>query len=375
MPELPDVQSIYLETANLSAVPLSMHYGCTPSDGGIHIVDVDATNGWASLNFIGGQALKAMIFSVDDHPMWIYEVDGGYVEPREVEAIQIYNGARYSVMIKLDKPPGNYSIRVADTGGDQVISGFATLRYAGASQSSKPQSIGPSSSGYIDYGGNNVTADVRQITIDPIPAFNVPSPAKTADQIHFTQLSRSGGAYLWTLSGRELFIPEEYAYSPILQNDNQPLTVNENAAIRTLNGTWVDIVLQVILEDTTPVQPPHPIHKHSNKAYLIAQEVGFFNWTSVEEALEDSPQIFNLENPPYRDTFTSNFGFPPGSVGAFMVIRYQVEIPGAFLLHCHIGTHQQSGMAMGLLDGVDAWPVVPKQYSTGPNGCNGAPEA
>ena len=48
-----------------------------------------------------------------------------------------------------------------------------------------------------------------------------------------------------------------------------------------------------------------------------------------------------------------------------MALRYQVINPGAFLFHCHIQTHMMGGMAVAMLDGVDAWPTVPSEYSDG----------
>lgn len=36
--------------------------------------------------------------------MYIYEVDGSYVEPQLVQSAAIYNGERYVAMVKLDKP-------------------------------------------------------------------------------------------------------------------------------------------------------------------------------------------------------------------------------------------------------------------------------
>jgi hypothetical protein len=51
-----------------------------------------------------------------------------------------------------------------------------------------------------------------------------------------------------------------------------------------------------------------------------------------------------------------------------MALRYQVVNPGAFLFHCHIQTHVAGGMAIAIMDGVDKWPTVPKEYANGGNG-------
>ena len=144
-----------------------MHNNCTPSDGGVPIIEVDAKDGWASLNFIGAQAQKGTTFSVDNHPMWIYEVDGQFVEPRQYEMVGMYNGARYSALVKLNQTPGDYAIRITDNGGDQVISGYAILSYRAANTTengTRPQAqIGPTTKGYIDYAGQTTSASVRHL--------------------------------------------------------------------------------------------------------------------------------------------------------------------------------------------------------------------
>ncbi|GKT90024.1 conidial pigment biosynthesis oxidase arb2 brown2 [Colletotrichum tofieldiae] len=63
--------------------------------------------------------------------MWVYEVDGSYIVPQRVDTVHMYAGERYAVMIKLNKPAKDYTIRVADNGLTQVISAFARLRYRG----------------------------------------------------------------------------------------------------------------------------------------------------------------------------------------------------------------------------------------------------
>lgn len=70
---------------------------------GLHeIIEVDPNDDWVSLKFIGAAAMKALMFSIDEHPMYIYEVDSSYVEPQLAESVSIFNGERYAAMIKLD---------------------------------------------------------------------------------------------------------------------------------------------------------------------------------------------------------------------------------------------------------------------------------
>jgi FtsP/CotA-like multicopper oxidase with cupredoxin domain len=338
-----------------------MHSKCTPSDGGVPVIEVDAEDGWASLNFIGGQAQKGTTFSVDNHPMWIYEVDGQFVEPRQFEMVGMYNGARYSAMIKLDQTPGDYAIRITDNGGDQIISGYAILSYRGAAEEAPEALLGPTTKGYIDYGGHNTSASVRYLNFTMnMPAFNVPLPPKSADLILKTHMTRVNSSYQWSLGQGALYQPEITADTPLIF-EKQPLDVlGKEYRLETLNDTWVDIIIQVVSDPVMdPIHPPHPIHKHGDRAYIIGDGMGVFNWSSVDEGIRERPDLFYLDKPQFRDTFTTNTLTAALDPGVWMAIRYHVRGPFPSLLHCHIATHQEGGMALALLDGVDVWSELP----------------
>ncbi|KAF5867134.1 hypothetical protein ETB97_004054 [Aspergillus alliaceus] len=338
---------------NDSNIPPGLESGCIPTAGTHEVIEVDPEDRWISLKFISAAWLKALIASIDEHPMWIYEVDGHYIEPQLAHTMVMYNGERYSAMVKLDKARKDYTIRVPDTNADQIIAGFATLRYKGSDQ------LGESEP-YIDYGGLNTTADVvalNESILAPYPNIQLPT---AADQLINLTFGRRESAYQWTLEGEQLYDVMANYDDPILYN----LTAKENLAdkvtVQTRNGTWVDVLLQVgLMPDTPPIQAPHIIHKHSNKAFIVGEGDGFFNWTSVAEAAAERPELFEFERPRLRDTY-----MVLGLLGPkWMVIRYQVVNPGPFLIHCHIETHLFNGMAVALLDGVDEWPEVPPEYA------------
>jgi len=191
--------------------------------------------------------------------------------------------------------------------------------------------------------------------------FNLPPPAHEADSIHFLRTGRLGGAWKWTMDGKSLYASDRSAYNPLLYNPNSADAQDPNLIIRTKNGTWVDIVIQVLSTDgQDDIQFPHAIHKHGNKMYKIGKGLGKFEWKSVPEAMAAQPGNFNLVNPPYRDTFMTTSEGP-----MWIVIRYHVINPGPFLLHCHLEVHLEGGMAVALLDGIDKWPTVPPQYQNG----------
>ncbi|KAJ5279857.1 hypothetical protein N7478_005229 [Penicillium angulare] len=327
------------------ALPGNLNSGCIPSEGLQSVFQVDSDDEWVSFNFISAAGIKALVLSIDEHPMYVYEVDGRSVEPQLAHSIPIYNGQRYSVMVRLDQNPGNYTVRIAGN-GNQVISGFATLSYRGGDENQR-QSIP-----YITYGGLNTTSSVISLNTTSLPPYPPIQPATYADDFHLLTLGRINSSWEWTLDGTS-FLPANLAeIQPVLFNP-QTTELASALKIETKNNTWVDIVFQLAIPEGTYLQPPHPIHKHSNKAFLIGASQGKFNWSSISDAAKDSPGSF-YEVPTYRDTFVTS---PAGE--AWVAIRYHVENPGAFLLHCHTETHLASGMGMVILDGIDAWPELP----------------
>lgn len=326
-------------------LPGGLNSGCIPSEGPMTGFTVDPKAKWASFNFISAAGLKALVVSIDEHPMYVYEVDGRYIEPQMVHDIPIYNGERYSVMIKLDKEYASYTMRVAGN-GNQVISGYANVTYEGGEDN--PRESTP----YINYGGVNTTAEVIPLNTTHLPPYPPILPADIADDFHLLTLGRINSSWEWTLDGTTFLPANLDTMVPALYNP-QSFELDPSLKIETKNDTWVDIIFQLAIPAPTKLQPPHPIHKHSNKAFLIGSGMGNFTWGSVKEAMDESLDNF-FETPVYRDTFVT----APNGV-AWIAMRYHVENPGAFLLHCHMETHLHSGMGMVLMDGVDAWPEIP----------------
>ena len=349
-------------TSDITKVPPGLLDGCKATNGSNEVILVDAQNGWASIHWVSAISVKTPVVSIDEHQMYVYAVDGEYITPQPADTILIYNGERYSAMVKIDKPAGDYTIRIANSAADQLLSGFATLRYANTTHGYNTTSTKNSTSAskpFINYGGVNVSADVVPLDTTKLQPFIPSAPAPTADATHIIKFHRLQANWGWTLSGSALWPENRDFDKQLLYYPNTPEANNNSLIIRTKNGTWVDIVMQIVLDENAPAQPAHPIHKHSNKAYLIGAGNGVFNYTDVATAMNSIPESFNLKNPSYRDSFTT----PSVLQGpAWVAFRYQVVNPGAWFLHCHISTHLTGGMAMTLMDGVDAWPEIPEEY-------------
>ncbi|KAK0648461.1 multicopper oxidase [Cercophora newfieldiana] len=341
------------KVTNVSAIPPEIFDQCTPTNAPREVIKVNKKGGdettWVAFDLIGTFGLITGVFSIDEHPMYIYAVDGDYIEPQQVEAVSLTNGDRYSVLVELTKP-GDYTMRMVSLTMPQMFTGTATLSYR---DPKKPAPPTKESVPYVSDVGLNLTASVRFFDQAKMKAFPPAPISQTAQQTVKVAMRVAGPfSYNWALN--------DTVY-PMALDDATPLLFrpdperNNNVTITTKSGTWVDLIFQAV---NFPM-PPHPIHKHGNKMYLLGQGNGLFNWSSVAEAAKVIPASFNFVDPPRRDGFST----PAALQGpSWMAVRYHVNNPGAWLLHCHQQSHLQGGMSMAIQDGVDKWVTVPKEY-------------
>ncbi|KAJ5312082.1 hypothetical protein PENANT_c011G07955 [Penicillium antarcticum] len=333
---------------NYSAILPTMFSGCTPSQGPQEIFNVNASQQFVSWDLTSASGVLELTFSVDEHVMWVYAIDGRYIRPVQVNALTIPNSNRYSVLVPLTQPRGDYTVRLVSASVQQILNTTAILRYQGTSQ------LNRASNPWITINDQNATTGTIFLNESLVTPFPVLVPSTTVARTFFLNVDRFGASYRWTLGNGSYGLELEES-QPLLFNQS---SIPSNLVIKTNNDTWVDLIIQV----ATPVQPPHPIHKHSNKHFIIGQGNGVFNYSTVAQAVQAIPGNFNLLTPQYRDTSNT----PPATQGpTWLAIRYQVVNPGAFLMHCHIQVHQSGGMALAMLDGVDTWPTVPPNYLNG----------
>lgn len=81
---------------------------------------------------------------------------------------------------------------------------------------------------------------------------------------------------------------------------------------------------------------------HGHDFYVLAKGSGSF--------LSANP-LSKLNNPPRRDTeMLPALGY--------VLIAFQSDNPGAWLLHCHIAWHQSTGFSMQILDQMASIPAL-----------------
>ena len=342
-------------TQNLDALPPEAYKKCTTGvgGGGNHTVHMHSGAKWAALTFINPGGLFPLKVTIDNHPLHVYAIDGQYIYPQTVDQILVSNGQRISVFVKLDQELGRYTIRVANDLLAQVLGGFAALSYNGVLE--EPPHARP----MMNYAGQPLSDQLTRFSEALAPPYPPLRPSPMADRTHkflVKKLGRPHTAYEWTLSGHRSYNrSEEDRSAPILYEDPGKIETSE-LVIKTHKGEWIDLIVEV----EGPFAQAHPMHKHGTKAFVLGAGIGPFPWATVAEAAKAlPPATFNTVDPPYRDTFNTLEGVGNNT---WMVLRYKADHPGAWLLHCHVSTHLTGGMAVILLDAVDAYPKIPREY-------------
>lgn len=333
-------------------MPNGIYEGCKETNGSTEVIRAPrrSRNRWVALDIIGGFNFMSGVVAIDGHEMWVYAADGSYIEPQRVHALPISNGERYSVLVETQHS-GEFPIRFHATSAPQTIVGNAILQVPGkiCNYSEPPRQ-------WIDIIGGPLSKDVvyfNHTIAYPYP----PEPvAPRADSLHVLNMKLNGASYLWAMNSSGLDPAVLDHEEPIiLFHPDAAATRNGNFTILSAKDAWIDLVFYA----STYPMPPHPIHKHGVKMFVIGSGTGPFKWKSVDDAVKDIPHRFNLVNPPRRDTVVS---LPSVTEPSWVAVRYHASSPGAWMLHCHISNHMVGGMNMIILDGLEEWPTVPTEY-------------
>lgn len=176
----------------------------------------------------------------------------------------------------------------------------------------------------MGYGSEMINGgiELKPDSLVPYPS-SVRPPAK-ADKLIVMELGRPGAAV--NVLNKDPFSPFLELQEPLLFNASRATTLSPNIVPSYPVGTVVDLVFVI-----NGISPPHSIHKHGNKAFIIGRGSGAWNWTSVAEAQAVNPGNFNLNNPPLRDGFLTD---PALGTPTWLVIRFKSEQPAPVTIHC-----------------------------------------
>ncbi|KFA51000.1 hypothetical protein S40293_07285 [Stachybotrys chartarum IBT 40293] len=324
--------------------------------------DDDSTQTGSRLNiaFTSGTSYRMRIvnaavdtnwkFSIDNHTMTVIAADLVPIVPYTTTIIDMTMGQRYDVIVTADQADvaDNFWMRAIPQSAcsdNDSTDNIKAIVYYGDSAST------PETTRYE-------FTDSCQDETDNL----VPYVSHTVEDANWSNLStatvgrNTDGLFKWYLNSTSLLVDwQDPTLGQVLSGATTWET--ENAVIELSEANqWVYIVVQ------TTLGVPHPIHLHGHDFYILAQGTGTYS----------SSVTLNTSNPPRRDT-----ALLPAS--GYLVMAWETDNPGVWLMHCHIGWHTAEGFALqfieryseiaaiadetSLTDTCTAWTTFQEEYS------------
>jgi hypothetical protein len=145
----------------------------------------------------------------------------------------------------------------------------------------------------------------------------------------------------WTLVNRTQYIDwREPSLKKLAQDPNAEFDPETAPVFLDYDtGEWVYFVVMnnyTLDSANTPRTIPrsvHPIHLHGHDFVILAQGDGIFTKDVVP----------NLDNPARRDVVNC-------PIGGYVWIAFQINNPGAWLMHCHIAWHASAGLSLQFIE-------------------------
>ncbi|KAL9090488.1 MAG: hypothetical protein Q9165_005249 [Trypethelium subeluteriae] len=317
---------------------------CKDTFTDLEVVQAKEGEKYLWLNFIHPGAHHELRISIDEHDMYVVAADGDFTHPKKVQAVNVNMGERISVLVPLDQEPGEYALRVSGMAIEQIIQGFGVLRYAGVPERRKDgMMVVPHSKPWIDLLGNMIGSGTMLDEMTDLAPFPDRPPPQTSDhEFRFVVKNPKPSEWLLASEPHQGFRQQ---MPPILWNDDSR---GETTFAGLKNGSTVDIIFE------NHAFAMHPFHKHNHKAWIIGRGTGYFRWENVATAIKESPESFNMVNPPLRDGARL-----AADAGSWTVIRYTITFPAMSMLHCHRIAHFAAGQQIVLIEGEDAMKPLP----------------
>ncbi|GKU07420.1 unnamed protein product [Fusarium langsethiae] len=322
---------------------------CEPTKGELEVVAAADGEEWIWINFIHSGAHHELQISIDEHEFYVVAADGEFVHPQKVHAANCNLGERISILVQLDKSPGDYAIRLTSLRTEQIIQGLGILRYPFETNNKEITKV-PTTKPWVHLNGSLVSTSLTSMDEMKLAPFPARPPPPTSDETVKLFINMTGpSAWSLGLGSHQAFRQQ---LPPLLWQENSRGSTTLGDQNKLRNGSVVDI----IFENGANVTTQHPFHKHNHKAWIIGTGHDGFPWATVQEAIDaGAADYFNLKDPPIRDGCRLG-----NATGDWTVIRYEITFPAASMLHCHMIHHFGAGQQIVLLEGVEAMAQIPE---------------
>lgn len=301
------------------------------------------------LRIIAASSLSYLRFAIDAHTMTLIEADGTIVEPREVNALEINSGQRYSVLIRTNRPVSMYWMYMEAAWRPKTPhNGFSVLRYEGYNDPDLQNRYRYPK--ILKLPAEVSGGSIRQILKEDSRFTELAMPSKFT---HFLKLDakqlRSSGGYLrWYLNDVSLRLMQAPTLFDMYRKTTSNRPVNSRPVQIPLNSV-LDLVVQNHVT-TAGVCEQHALHLHGHSFWDIDSGPGLYvqGKTEVDQSrplLRDVTTMYGY-NYTYWIAEQLNTTFAPQTPCGWKYIRILFNNPGSWLFHCHASSHLSMGFGM-----------------------------
>jgi iron transport multicopper oxidase len=273
------------------------------------------------LRLINMSALAAFYFSIDGHTMRVIEVDGVETQELEAGALPISTAQRYSVLVTARNDTANNWAIHANMDPDMFdaipddlqLNITAQVVYDEKAPLSEPVI-------YDQY------PEFEELNLVPVEVEGM-APADVVYDLNVNFDTYNDGtnrASFNNITFQFSKVPSLFSMLSMGQDANNPVIygAQTNALMATHNQ-----MVQINIYNWDAGK--HPFHLHGHKFAVVQKNY---------DATVGQPINETQVNPVRRDTIMVP---PTGSIS----MRFRADNPGAWLIHCHIEWHLESGLA------------------------------
>lgn len=347
------------------------------------------------LRLINVGSVGHQTFSIDHHLLTVIEADGNLIIPYTTTRLSIAPGQRYSVIVKADQtsPSNAFWLRTEmdhecfnmpnpnlDHQAKAVVQYILgqpssavskgnydlELRAKGRERSILPRSskvVLPQSQPWLRKQSEQPCHDEPAALLRPLrvalpehePRGAPPAPKldlssgdmRETITVTMPKLDRNGLVPVSFINRTQWTSPSVPLLNSIALSNNSISTLIDPRKQTVLSppsssSSSSPVTLELIINNSD--EAPHPFHLHGHKFYLMGiseSSVGFGQYNPNGE--NGDAEWFDEESAPLRDTVSV-------PRRGFAVIRWKLDNPGVWALHCHVLVHMQTGMALAVVD-------------------------
>ena len=302
-----------------------------------------------------------MTFWIDGHSFWVVGTDFVPIKPY-LKTLNIAIGQRYDIIVEANASTAtqtDFWIHARDCANGGARSNLGIIRYNSTSKTI-PYTPPPSEE-HICYG----CLDELSKQLQPIVPRTVTEPANIKGKgkslqseslkVHLVSFpdesDKSSALHKWVLKDSSLYLDwTEPSLSLLNIADEKGWTKApfpkgyEPVYLDYEDNSWVYFLIEGKFQESLnsserkiyKIQAPvaHPIHVHGHDFVVLATGTEEYDPKKVE---------LNLNNPPRRDVALL-------PVNGYLVIAFEINNPGAWLMHCHIAWHASGGLALQFVE-------------------------